>query len=153
MWNSFLYPAALTVAVIIPGTAGLVDLAIAQSSICAVGCVASPVPALAQESRLQRIQFAPGSDSATIQTAVVLGTRDLYLLNAQQGQIITLKISSLEKNALFDVLTPADSTGQRSILKEGVTYWRGKLPATGDYIVVVGSTRGNATYKLQVSIQ
>lgn len=153
MWNSFLHSAVLTAAVILPGGLLLADLAIANPATCSVGCVASPVPVLAQESRSQRIQFAPGSDSATIQTAVVLGTRDQYLLNAQQGQVMILKISSIEKNALFDVLTPPDGNGQRSLLKEGVTYWRGKLPATGDYAIVVGSTRGNATYKLQVSIK
>ena len=151
MLNAFLYPAALTAVVILPGITVLTDLISTKPAICPIGCMATPV--LAQESRLQRIQFAPGSNSATVETAVVLGTRDRYLLSARQGQVLTLKISSVEKNALFDVLTPPNRAGQRITLKEGVTRWRGKLPVSGDYIVVVGSTRGNATYKLQVGIK
>ncbi|MFM7448806.1 MAG: hypothetical protein ACKO24_09430 [Leptolyngbyaceae cyanobacterium] len=148
----FLHSAVFTAAaVILPGMTVLTGLFSAKPAICPIGCVASPV--LAQESRLQRIQFAPGSNSATVETAVVLGTRDRYLLNARQGQVLTLKISSVEKNALFDVLTPVDRAGQRTTLKQGVTRWQGKLPVSGDYIVVVGSARGNATYKLQVSIK
>jgi len=149
--NAFLCPATLTAAVILPGMTVLTGLVSIKSAICPIICMATPV--LAQESRLQRIQFAPGSNSATVETAVVLGTRDRYLLNARQGQVLTLKISSVEKNALFDVLTPPNRAGQRTTLKEGVTHWQGKLPASGDYLVVVGSTRGNATYKLQVKIQ
>ncbi|HEY9752096.1 MAG TPA: hypothetical protein V6C46_04050 [Coleofasciculaceae cyanobacterium] len=151
MLPPFLHPAALTATVILPGITVLTGLISAKPAICSIGCMATPI--LAQESRLQRIKFAPGSNSATVETAVVLGTRDRYLLNARQGQVLTLKISSVEKNALFDVLTPPNRVGQRTILVEGATRWQGRLPVSGDYIVVVGSTRGNATYKLQVDIK
>ena len=35
---------------------------------------------------------------------------------------------------------------------EDATTWQGQLPTTGDYTVVVGGTRGNASYTLEVSI-
>jgi hypothetical protein len=66
---------------------------------------------------------------------------------------MTVKIFSVENNALFDVLAPANSNGQRRPLREGVVLWNGRLPETGDYQLVVGSSRGNATYQLQVIIR
>ncbi len=108
---------------------------------------------LAQRSRTQRIWFKPGESSASIRTAVVRGTRDIYLLGAQKGQIMTVKIESLENNAVFDVQAPPNQSGQRRVLKQEALVWSGKLPDTGDYQIVVGTTRGNATYKLWVGIK
>ncbi|WP_421655357.1 hypothetical protein [Leptothermofonsia sp. ETS-13] len=108
---------------------------------------------LAQRSRTQRIRFKPGESSASIRTAVVRGTRDIYLLRAQKGQIMTVKIESLENNALFDVAAPLNQSGQRRVLKQETMVWSGKLPDTGDYQIAVGTIRGNATYKLWVEIR
>jgi len=115
---------------------------------------AASLPAIvAQQSRTQRIQFAPGKTTATIETAVIRGTRDIYLLGARQGQRMSITLSSLEKNAVFDLLTPANPAGQRRPLKQGGVFWHGRLPQTGDYQLVVGSTRGNAAYRLQITIR
>lgn len=103
---------------------------------------------IAQQSRTQRIQFARGSNATTVQSAVVRGTRDTYLLNARARQTMTVSISSVENNAVFDIIAP---NGQN--LKTETTSFTGRLPATGDYKIVVGGTRGNATYRLQVSIK
>jgi hypothetical protein len=59
-----------------------------------------------------------------------------------------LKITSLENNAVFDVIAP-----NGEILKTEATQSSLKLPATGNYEIIVGGTRGNATYKLNVKIQ
>ena len=104
---------------------------------------------IAQQSpRPRRIQFARGTSSATIENAVVRGTRDTYLLNARAGQKMTVTITSLENNAVFDIIAP-----NRRIIKQEATSGSFTLPKTGDYRVIVGGTRGNATYKLQVSIK
>lgn len=107
----------------------------------------------AQRSRTQRIRFKPGESSATVQTAVIRGTRDTYLLGAQKGQTMTVRIQSLENNAVFDIVTPPNRVGQGRVLKQEAVFWSGQLPDSGDYQVVVGSTRGNASYKLQVTIK
>lgn len=103
---------------------------------------------IAQQSRTQRIRFLRGSNSTTVQSAVVRGTRDTYLLNARARQTMTVSISSVENNAVFDIVAP---NGQN--LKQEATSFTGTLPAAGDYKIVVGGTRGNATYRLQVSIK
>ncbi|BAZ18059.1 hypothetical protein NIES4071_99410 [Calothrix sp. NIES-4071] len=95
-----------------------------------------------------RIKFANGTNSKTIEQSVIRGERDTYLVGAKRGQRMNLKITSLEKNAAFDVIAPDGKT-----IKEGVTTWSGKLPANGDYKIVVGGTRGNASYKLTVEIK
>ncbi|ARI83165.1 hypothetical protein [Microcystis aeruginosa] len=101
-----------------------------------------------QPCLLSQIQFAPGTNSATVNQSVVRGSRDIYLLRANRGQRMDLKITSLENNAVFDVIAP-----NGEILTTEATQSSLKLPATGNYEIIVGGTRGNATYKLNVKIQ
>jgi hypothetical protein len=60
-----------------------------------------------------------------------------------------LRITSTEDNAVFDVIPPGSDRPLATEVKD----WTGELPATGDYRIVVGGTRGNATYKLEVTIR
>ncbi len=103
---------------------------------------------IAQQSRTRRIQFARGATSSVVQGGVVRGTRDIYLLRARRGQAMTVNITSVEKNAVFDIQGP-----NGEFLREEGTSWRGVLPATGDYSIIVGGTRGNASYRMQVSVR
>lgn len=108
---------------------------------------------LAQKSRVQRVRFKAGESSTTIKDSVLNGTRDIYLLGAQKGQKMVLKIASLEDNAVFDVAAPPNKAGQRRMLRQKAVAWTGNLPESGEYQVIVGPTRGNASYRLQVSIK
>ncbi|WP_155897911.1 hypothetical protein [Allocoleopsis franciscana] len=103
---------------------------------------------IAQQSRTRRIRFARGASSALVEDAVVRGTRDIYRLGAKAGQKMTVSITSVENNAVFDIISP-----KQKLLKQEATSWTTQLPATGDYSIVVGGTRGNATYKLRVEIK
>ncbi len=95
-----------------------------------------------------RVKFDQGANSTTIKNSVVRGDRNTYLLGAKLGQQMNLKITSLEKNAVFDVIAPGGKT-----IKQEATTWSGKLPASGDYQIIVGGTRGNASYELTVEIK
>lgn len=103
---------------------------------------------LAQSSRTRRIRFEPGADSTVIEDAVVRGTRDIYLLGAKRGQRMTVSITSVENNAVFNLQAPTKRT-----LSQEATNYSGVLPATGDYRISVGGTRGNASYTLEVTIK
>lgn len=103
---------------------------------------------LAQNVRTRRINFARGRSSTVVENAVVRGGRDVYLLNAKARQKMTLSITSLERNAVFDITGP-----NGKILGQDTTRWSGALPATGNYKIIVGGTRGNASYKLRVAIR
>jgi len=105
----------------------------------------------AQSDRTMRIRFARGRTTKVINDAVVRGTRDRYLLRASRGQTLTVHITSIEDNAVFDVYAP----GSRHPLggAEETMDWSGELPRNGDYVIVVGGTRGNATYTLEVTVR
>ena len=110
------------------------------------------------------IRFAPGKSQATVSGGVVRGERNVYKLVARAGQRLSLNITSLENNAVFTVYAPGaaystDADGMVDVSGEaiagghdGIATWAGKLPKTGRYLVIVGGTRGNADYKLTVSI-
>lgn len=120
----------------------------ANTATLQAGTSVKPTLLIAQQNRTRRIQFAPGRTSATVEDAVVRGTREIYLVGAKKGQIMTIKITSLEKNAVFDITAPNGRT-----VRQEATSWRGALPATGVYRIIVGGTRGNASYKLVVAIK
>lgn len=114
----------------------------------------------------KEIRFAPGASSAQIEQSVVRGDRDYYTLSARAGQQLTISISALENNAEFSIYKPGykikklqdydDIAGEMLYgngPKDNGLSWQGKLPVSGKYLVVVGGTRGNATYKLKVSIK
>jgi hypothetical protein len=112
-----------------------------------------PAQSIAQRSQVRRIQFAPGAYSATVEGGVVRGTRTIYLVGATKGQRLTVKIGSLENSAVFDVAAPSGGMAQRRLLLREASEWTTTLPASGDYQIIVGSTRGNSTFWLQVTIQ
>lgn len=105
----------------------------------------------AQEGLTKRVRFARGRTTATYKNSVVRGTRDRYTLGARAGQKMSVHITSVENNAVFDIYTPQGGT----LVGEGEdsTDWSGTLPASGDYVVEVGGTRGNATYTLKVTVR
>lgn len=110
--------------------------------------MAMPVASL-QRDRSIRVKFPRGRTSTVISDSVVRGTRDNYILGARSGQKMTVRITSREDNAVFDIYTPGDG----ETLAQEATDWSGRLPVSGDYTVSVGGTRGNASYKLELMIR
>ncbi|WP_270938167.1 hypothetical protein [Falsiroseomonas oryzae] len=115
-------------------------------------------PAAAQ----QEIRFARGAASAVMEGAVPRGERATYSLGARAGQTMTLRIAAPEDNAVFQIYAPGaritpDGVAGTALKGAGegedARQWQGVLPADGRYLIVVGATRGNATYRLQVAIR
>jgi hypothetical protein len=102
----------------------------------------------------KKVRFARGTSSTTIRGAVIRGDRDRYLVGARAGQTMTVKITSPEKNAVFQIYFSGE---QESLPGAGeaddATKWSGRLPADNEYVIVVGGTRGNASYTLTISIK
>lgn len=102
----------------------------------------------------QRIKFARGESSTAVTGSVARGDRDTYLLGGREGQKMSVKISSDEKNAVFQIRDAANGKFLRGANEgDDATGWNGALPTTGDYEIIVGGTRGNASYKLSVAIK
>ena len=98
------------------------------------------------------VKFRKGKSSATYKNAVVRGERNTYVLGAGKGQMMSVSISSLENNAVFQIRGP---NGYLSGAEPGTDRrsWSGRLPSNGKYRVIVGGTRGNATYTVNFSIK
>ena len=116
---------------------------------------------------VEEVKFTPGSNSALLAGSVVRGERDQYFLTAKAGQKMEVSITAVEKNAVFSIYQPGYKTskGEFGIMEiagatlrgtgegEDATAWKGVLPKSGKYLIVVGGTRGNATYKLKITIR
>lgn len=92
--------------------------------------------------------------SATVSGSVIRGERARHLVKAKAGQTLDVSITSDEDNAVFQIYSP----GERGTLPgagemDDAKKWSGKTPSDGEYVIVVGPTRGSATYKLTYSVK
>ena len=101
----------------------------------------------------KRIKFAKGKSSAVLANSVIRGDEDTYLIRAKRGQKMSVTISSVEKNAAFFIEKPGGAFLDNAGQGDDQTIWKGTLPVNGDYKIIVAGTRGNATYKLSVTIK
>jgi hypothetical protein len=85
---------------------------------------------------------------------VIRGDRDRYYVGAKKGQTMTVSIKSEEDNAVFEIYLAGE---QESLPGAGdgddAMKWSGELPADSEYVIVVGGTRGNASYTLTISVK
>jgi hypothetical protein len=114
----------------------------------------------------KEVSFAKGSNSTLIEASVVRGEGDQYFLTGKAGQQMEVSLSTVEQNAAFAIYQPGYKAGKDAdgILEikgtalpgagegEDATAWKGVLPISGKYLILVGGTRGNATYKLKITI-
>ncbi len=93
------------------------------------------------------IELAPGASMGFVEDAVVLGTRNVHRVGANAGQFAIIDIVSVEDNAVFDLIGP---NGEWILREE--TEASLQIPLTGEYSILVGGTRGNASYTLNLEI-
>jgi len=93
------------------------------------------------------IRFDAGATSTVITNAVVRAERNRHALAASAGQTLNVAVTSLEDNAVFDVLDPYGATLIREATTASIV-----LSADGVYSLILSGTRGNATYDLAVEI-
>lgn len=114
---------------------------------------------------VEPIRFARGASGAEVEGAVLRGERAMYSIEARAGQRLSLRMTAVENNAVFQVYAPGARPERRDYgleilgtalagAAEGddTTEWAGSLPITGGYLLVVGASRGNATYRLTISV-
>lgn len=107
----------------------------------------------AQKGLTKRVRFPRGRTTTILKNSVVRGTVDRYTLGARSGQKMSVHITSVEKNAVFTIYTPTGSTLEGAGEGQDATDWNGELPQSGDYVIEVGGTRGNASYTLEITIR
>ena len=63
------------------------------------------------------------------------------------------KITSFEKNVVFLIQESDGNFLAGADEGDDAMNWSGELPTSGDYKIIGGGTRGNATYKLTFTIK
>ena len=82
------------------------------------------------------------------------GEQTRHIVNAKAGQTLDVNITSDENNAVFQIYLPGEkSTVPGAGEMDDAVKFSGKIPTDGKYLIAVGSTRGNATYKLSYTIK
>lgn len=98
------------------------------------------------------IRFAVGPLDVSLDGAVINGERDRYSLNMLAGEILSVVISSLEGNASFSIIGPDQNPMPGTEEYKSTIQWSIPIPADGAYAILVGPTRGNATYTLMIQV-
>lgn len=101
----------------------------------------------------KRIRSA-NAHSGVERGSVLRGEQKRHKVAARAGQTLEVDITSDEDNAVFQIYLPDEKgtlpgAGETDDAKK----FSGKVPTDGEYVIVVGPTRGNATYKLSYSIK
>lgn len=103
-----------------------------------------------------RIRFKPGASSARVAGKIENGEGITYVIGARAGQNISVEITDggSANDVVFYLVAPDGSWPMGG--EEGPEYdaaWRGKLPQTGDYRIVVGAIESDEVdFKMSVSI-
>ena len=109
------------------------------------------LPVINDQPSTQRIQFAPGSSSATLWGNLPPNGLNSYVLSAQGGQTMTIEVIPTSGQPLLAI-----SAANGEVLKSsgaGSPSWSGVLPVTQDYFITVSTEGGSpVNYTLQVTI-
>ena len=97
---------------------------------------------------------ACSKESKTASGSVIRGERARHTVKAKAGQNLEVSVTSEEDNAVFQIYLPGEKgtlagAGEMDDAKK----FSSKVPTDGEYVIVVGPTRGNATYKLSYSVK
>ena len=102
-----------------------------------------------------RIEFKAGAFSTTINGKIKNSEEAEYVLSAQKGQRLTIKLTSTpRKSSVFDLKAPDNADLG---LEYDANYDFSKvLPVTGDYLIIVvrpTSSPGASAYKMVVTMR
>ncbi|MCP4425314.1 MAG: hypothetical protein GY803_12535, partial [Chloroflexi bacterium] len=96
-----------------------------------------------------RIQFAPGATSAEISSQIADSGKEVYVLGAAAGQIMSVDLFSTDEFVRLEV---SDSGGNWLDGQITPTFWQAELPQTADYVIRVVGGDAAADYTLIVAI-
>lgn len=100
------------------------------------------------------LKFKKGESSAVVAGSLLRGEEVSYILKANKDQNMVVTISSTENNAVFRI---KDRTSRYYLDGAGeiddAVKWQGSLPSDGEYKIIIGGTRGNTEYTLNVYIE
>ena len=98
----------------------------------------------------QPIRFDTSPVNVTLNGAVINGERDRYTLGLMAGETLDVIVTSLEANAVFTIIGPDGNPLPGTEEGKDINNWSVPINVEGTYSILVGPTRGNATYTLVV---
>ncbi len=113
------------------------------------------------------VQFAPGASAANIEGGIARGEIACLTLGARAGQHVSIvQRSRGEDNIAMQFYRPGwkIDRGAEGIDIHGSALpgaeeaadapgWTGQLPTTGNYLLVLGTTRGSGAYRIRIEIR
>ena len=101
-------------------------------------------------AKSQPIRFATGPTDVEVTGTVISGQRDRYTLDLLKGEMLDVIINS--SNATFSIIGPDNNPLPGTEEGKDAINWAVPAPSDGSYAILVGPTRGNATYTLKVKV-
>lgn len=112
----------------------------------------------ADDTRTERVQFAHGANSATVEASITGYETVDYVLGAAKGQAMNVSMATDNKSNYFNILPPGSDAEAMFIGSTKGNQFEGTLPESGDYKVRVylmrNAARRNETanYRLEMII-
>lgn len=103
-----------------------------------------PTPTPVPGSGTERITFAPGAISATINSTVTDPTHRKYLVRAQAGQTLKVQLTSAQPTTSFSVVGVSSGQTLKGFGDSG-NNWAGVLPQTQDYLIEIVTLEYSST--------
>jgi hypothetical protein len=101
--------------------------------------IGAPV-AMADAIKTERVQFERGTSGTTIKGTIKGRDTMHYLIGAQAGQVMDVRLSTKNTSTYFNIFAPGKTPGEDEAMFIGDTggdYFNGPLPETGDYLIQV----------------
>ncbi len=124
-------------------------------------------PAVAGCDQPASVHFAPGTTFAKLTGGIARGERDCFTISARTGQRMTVTQTDRgEGNIVLQLYRPpwtimpaSDGPEIHGATLEGAEEgrdareWSGQLPATGRYLLVIGTSRGGGEYAVRLEVR
>lgn len=99
--------------------------------------------ALRAQDRIETLRFDPGASSRIV-TGSVKGYEGIgYSVAARAGQAASVTLRAINSSCYFNVVPPGGGEAIFIGSQQG-KFWRGTLPATGDYVIQIYLMRNAA---------
>jgi hypothetical protein len=105
-----------------------------------------------QQEYTRRVKLSPGQAPTIIIGKIAQWSYHNHVVRARAGQKLMVRIASEDKSAYF-MVNPAKNRGETLNSPKEASEWRGEVPQTGEYIIHVGSVKGDAKYTLELALQ
>jgi hypothetical protein len=109
----------------------------------AVAGVLAATASVAQDMRMEQVQFAPGTSGATLKGTLVGDESVGYMIDAEAGQTMTVTLEASNGATYFNVYGPGTGPGDQAIANSGVT--TPEINRFEDTLETTGRTRSPST--------